>query len=79
MQISVPLMRPQKTANGRNRGVASKSPHVLLPVNGLPKSKGARLLWRKAQGRMEEVLGEAKLRYLSAALFLIRQETIVEA
>ena len=51
---------------------------VLLTTLGVAKLKEAAPLWRKAQSRIEEVLGEANLQDLYSALSLIRPETIAE-
>ena len=51
---------------------------VLLTTLGVAKLKEAAPLWRKAQSRIEAVLGEANLQDLYSALSLIRPETIAE-
>lgn len=56
----------------------SRRRRVLLTTLGVAKLKEAIPLWRKAQTRIEEVLGEAKLRDLYGALALLRPETIAE-
>ena len=56
----------------------SRRRRVLLTTLGVAKLKEAMPLWRKAQTRIEDVLGEAKLRDLYGALALLRPETIAE-
>ncbi|MBU2197534.1 MAG: MarR family winged helix-turn-helix transcriptional regulator [Alphaproteobacteria bacterium] len=60
-----------------NEGV-SRRRRVLLTTLGVAKLKEAMPLWRNAQSRIEEVLGEAKLQDLYGALALLRPETIAE-
>ncbi|WP_341197639.1 MarR family winged helix-turn-helix transcriptional regulator [Hyphomonas chukchiensis] len=56
----------------------SRRRRVLLTTLGVAKLKEAMPLWRKAQTRIEDVLGEAKLQDLYGALALLRPETIAE-
>jgi DNA-binding MarR family transcriptional regulator len=57
----------------------SRRRRVLLTTLGVTKLKEAYPLWQKAQGRIEDVLGDARLQDLYGTLSMIRPELIAES
>ena len=73
-------LKPLEKANLVFRGNegGSRRRRVLLTTLGVAKLEEAMPLWQQAQTRVEQVLGDAKLKDLYGALSMIRPELIAQ-
>ena len=73
-------LKPLEKANLVFRGNegGSRRRRVLLTTLGVAKLEEAMPLWQRAQTRVEQVLGDAKLKDLYGALSMIRPELIAQ-
>tara|TARA_R110001599_G_scaffold56680_1_gene156559 strand:+ start:1182 stop:1631 length:450 start_codon:yes stop_codon:yes gene_type:complete len=73
-------LKPLEKANLVFRGNegGSRRRRVLLTTLGVAKLEEAMPLWQQAQSRVEQVLGDAKLKDLYGALSMIRPELIAQ-